>query len=206
MKGIFLAAIFLIAQCAYAVEIRVPESWSEGEFQSSEVPYQMPPAIRPMVRLIPPTKDGTVSISQMKPLMSLDEAAKSYIRGMPMRGFAVESSSNVSQSGHEGKRIIGHMSFADRDITFPVEVFILKTEDCILSVEVISKDASSMLNEVLSWIDLQAVPLPAEAPDAKRPTGRSFWEYVGIGAVLLAVGYAIFDSKFTHKIRSDKKP
>ena len=197
------AAIFLMIQCACAIEIRIPESWSQGEVPSSEVPFQMPQAIRPMIRLIPPTEDGTASISEMKPLMSLDEATKSYVRGMPMRGISVDATSNVSQNGHDGRRIKGHMSLAGRDITFPVEAFILETEDCILTVEVISKDASSMLNEVLSWIDFQAEPLPAKAPDANGTAGRSFWEYVGIGVVLLAVGYAICNSKFTHKRRSD---
>jgi hypothetical protein len=203
MIRLFLAAFFLIIQCASAIEIRVPESWSQGEVPPSEVPYQMPPAIRPMIRLIPPTKDGTASISEMKPLISLDEAAKTYIRAMSVRGITVDSTSNVSQNGHEGRRIKGHMSFADRDITFPVEAFILETEDCILSVEVISKSASSMLNEILSWIDFQADAVPAKARDTSGTARRSFWEYVGFGVVLMAVGYAIFNSKFTRNKRSD---
>lgn len=190
-------------QCASAIEIRVPESWSHGEIPPSQVPYQMPPAIRPMIRLIPPIKDGTVSISEMKPIMSLDEAVERYIRGMPMRGISVDSTSNLSQNGHQGRLIKGHMSFAGHEITFPAEAFILVTEDCILSVEVNGKNASSMLNEVLGWIDFQDDAVPSKVRDAGGTAGRSFWEYVGIGIVLLAVGYAIFNSRFTHNKRSE---
>jgi hypothetical protein len=206
MTRFLLAAIFLSIQCVCAIEIRVPDSWSHVEVPSSQVPYQMPPTIRPMIRLVPPSKDGTASISEMKAIVSLNEAAKSYIRGMPMRGITIDSTADVIQNGLEGRHIKGHLSLAGREITFPFEAYILMAGDCILSVEVVSAEASSLINEVLSWIDFQAAVVPSKAPDANGASGRSLWEYLGIVVVLLAIGYAIFNSKRTSKKRSDNKP
>lgn len=206
MKCLSLAAIFLLVQSALAIELRVPESWSQGEVPASEVPYQMPPVIRPMIRLTPPTKDGHASIGEMEPLMSLDEAVRRYVRGMPMRGITIESTAIASLDGREGRRIKGHRSLVALDIKLPVEVFLFKTEECIFSVEVYSKnDAASMMNEVLSWVDFQADAAPADKPDDKEPAGRSFWEYAGIGMVLAALAYAIFGSKFSHKERTNQE-
>lgn len=201
-----LAAILLGIQYSFAIEIRVPEGWSQVEVPTMQVPYQMPPTtVRPMFRLMPPSKSGTVSISEMKVLMSLDEAAKTYARGMPMRGITIDSATGVVLKGHEGKHIKAHLSFSQPPLTIPVEIYIIMTQKFILIVEVQSTEASSMINEVLSWIDFQADAAPAKEPDANGTAGRSFWEYAGIGVVLLALGYAIFNSKFTHKKRPDNK-
>jgi hypothetical protein len=160
MNRFFLAAIFMSIQCACAIEIRVPEGWSQVEVPSEAVPYKMPPLIRPMIRLLPPGKDGSVSIGEMKVDVSLDEAVKSYARGMPMRGFTIESTGKVIQNGHEGRHFKGHLSLAGSPNTIPVEVYIIITQECILSVEVVGAKAPSMINDVLSWIAFKPVTDP----------------------------------------------
>ncbi len=138
----------------------MPEGWSQGEVPSGDVPYKMPPTIRPMIRLVSPNKDGSASIGEMKVDVSLDEAAKSYARGMPMRGFTIDSTAKVIQNGHEGRHIKGHLSLAGRPDTIPVEVYMILTQECILSVEVVGKNATSMINDVLSWIAFKPVKGP----------------------------------------------
>lgn len=105
-----------------------------------------------MIRLLSPNKDGSASIAEMRKDVSLDEAAKSYARGMPMRGYTIETTAKVIQNGYEGRHIKGHLSLAGRPDTIPVEVYIIMTPDCILSVEVAGTNAPSMINDVLSWI------------------------------------------------------
>jgi hypothetical protein len=160
MNRFFLAAIFLSIQCACAIEIRAPEGWSQVEVPSEDVPYKMPPTIRPMIRLLSPGKDGSVSIREMKLAMSLDEAVKGYVRGMPMRGFTIESTAEVIQDGHEGRHIKGYLSLAGSPNTIPVEVYIIMTQESILSVEVVSTKAPSMITDVLSWIIFKPVTDP----------------------------------------------
>ena len=159
-----------------------------------EVPYKMPPTIRPMIRLSPPSKIGAASISEMEAVMSLDEASKSYVYGMPMRGITVESTANVTQNGHEGKHLKGYISLAGSSNTFPVETYIIMAPECILSIEVIGPEASSMINEVLSWIDFQKTGVSTKKPKAKESSGRSIWEYVSMAMILVAACYAIFSS------------
>lgn len=157
MIRFLLAIVFLGIQCACAIEIRVPEGWSQVEVPPGDVPYKMPQTIRPMIRLLSPGKDGAASIGEMKLTMSLDDAAKSYARGMPMRGFTIESTAKVSQSGHEGRHIRGYLSLAGSPDRIPVEVYILMTQECILSVEVVGPKAPSVMNDVLSWIVFKPV-------------------------------------------------
>jgi hypothetical protein len=160
MNRFFFTAIFLSVQCACAIEIRVPEGWSQVEVPSEAAPYKMPPPIRPMIRLLSPDKDGSASIGQMKVAISLDEAAQSYSRGMPMRGFAVESTAKVIQNGHEGRHVKGYLSLAGNPTRIPVAVYIMMTKECILSVEVVSTKAPTMINDVMSWIIFKSVTDP----------------------------------------------
>jgi hypothetical protein len=162
MNRFFLAAIFMSIHCACAIEIRVPDGWAQVEVPSAAVPYKMPPTIRPMIRLLPPNKDGAASIAEMRVDVSLDEAAKSYARGMPMRGYTIESTAKVVHSGHEGRHIKGHMSLAGSPNTTPVEVYIIITPECILSIEVVGTKATSMINDVLSWIAFKPVKGPSK--------------------------------------------
>jgi hypothetical protein len=162
MNRFFLAAIFLCVHCACAVEIRVPEGWSQVEVPSGDVPYKMPPTIRPMIRLSSPGKDGSASIGEMKVIVSLGEAAKSYARGMPMRGFTIQSTAKVIHRGHEGRHIKGYLSLAGIPKTIPVEVYMIMTQECILSVEVVGARAPSMINDVLSWITFKPVTDPSK--------------------------------------------
>ena len=101
-------------------------------------------------------------LAEMKVAMSLDEAAKSYARGMPMRGFTIESTAKVNQNGHEGRHIKGYLSLAGSPNTIPVEVYIIMTQECILSVEVVGTKAPSMVNDVLSWITFKPVTDPSK--------------------------------------------
>lgn len=158
----FLAAILLCAQCAWAIELRAPEEWSQVEVPSGDVPYKMPPTLRPMIRLLSPNKDGSASIAEMRVDVSLDEAARSHARGMPMRGFTITSTARVIQNGHEGRHIKGHLSLAGRPDTIPVEVYMMMTPECILSIEVVGAKATSMINDVLSWIAFKPVKGPSE--------------------------------------------
>lgn len=187
--------LLLSIQCVWAVEIHVPENWSRAEDSSAQVPHQMPPAIRPMLRLVPPTQEGGVSVHEMKPLLSLDEAAKTYVRGMPMRGIVVEATGDIIQDGHQGKSIQGNMNIAGTDVVFPVEVRLFVTQESILGVEAVGKEAPAMINEVLGWIEFPPGATPSKAPDRNGKAGRSFWEYLGMGVVLLALIYAVVDSK-----------
>jgi hypothetical protein len=166
MIRLLSASIIMGIQCASAVGIHVPEGWEQAQVPAHEVPYQMPPAIRPMMRLLPPGKSGTVSIGEMKAAVSLDEAAKRYARGIPMRGVTIDSTTPVTLQGHEGRHIKGHRSVGASTSTVPVEVYIIMTPESILSVEVISHDASSMINDVLTWIDFQAPASPSKASNA----------------------------------------
>lgn len=162
MNRFFLAAIFFCVQCAWAIELRVPEGWSQVEVPSGDVPYKMPPTIRPMIRLLSPNKDGSASIAEMRKDVSLDEATKSYARGMPMRGFTIKSTAKIIQDGHEGRHIKGHLSLAGRPDTIPVEVYIIMTPECILSVEVAGTKATSMIKDVLSWIAFKPATQPSK--------------------------------------------
>lgn len=185
--------------------MHVPEGWSEEEVPSTDVSYQMPPTVRPMIRLVPPGKDGTASISEMKVVTSLDEAAKRYVRGMPMRGIAIDSAANVIQNGHEGKHVKGHLAPAGNSQTFPVEVYIIMTQECILSVEVISKEASPMINEVLSWIEFQTAAVSSKDSNTHGSAGRRFWLYLGMSVFFMVVGYAVYHFNSSHR-RMDHKP
>ena len=162
MNRFLLAVIFLSTRCACAIEIRVPDGWSQVEVPSGDVPYKMPPTIRPMIRLLAPGKDRSAFIGEMKVGVSLDEAAKSYVRGMPMRGFTIESTAKVIQNGHEGTHIKGNLSLAGSPNTIPVEVYIIITQECILSVEVVGTKAPSMINDVLNWITFKPVTEPSK--------------------------------------------
>ena len=113
-----------------------------------------------MIRLLSPGKDGSASIGQMKVAISLDEAAKSYAYGMPMRGFTIESTAKVIQDGYEGRHFKGYLSLAANPNKIPVAVYIIMTQECILSLEVVGTKAPSMINDVLSWITFKPVTDP----------------------------------------------
>ena len=121
----------------------------------------MPPTIRPMIRLLSPGKDGSASIGEIKVIVSLDEAAKGFARGMPMRGFTIQSTTKLIHHGHEGRHIKGYLSLAGIPKTIPVEVYLMMTQECILSVEVVGTKAPSMINDVVSWITFKPVTDPS---------------------------------------------
>lgn len=79
-----------------------------------------------------------------------------------MRGFVIESTAKVIQNGHEVRHIKGHLSIAGNPNKIPVAVYIILTPECILSVEVVSTKAPTMINDVLSWIVFKRVTEPAK--------------------------------------------
>ncbi len=80
-----------------------------------------------------------------------------------MRGFTIESTAKVIQNGHEGRYIKGYLSLAGNPNKIPVAVYIIMTQECILSVEVVSTKAPTMINDVLGWIIFKPVnDLPKE--------------------------------------------
>jgi hypothetical protein len=90
-------------------------------------------------------------------------------------------------------------------LKIPVEVYILVTDQTILAIEVTSSDASSLIKEVLSWIELQPAALPSKAEKNQGSTGPSLMENLGMALVFGALGYAIFQSISNRSKRADGK-
>ncbi len=181
-----LTALFLSIQCVCAVEINVPDKWTR-----KEIPSEMPPSIRTMIQVVSPSEDAEVSLSVMDVVMSLDEAAESYVRGMAKKGFQHKATAKVMHNGYDGRHITGSLLLPGVEDLIPVEAYIVLTPDTMVTAGVFGAEASTLAKQVLSWIDFQDVVAPSTEPTT---TGRSFWEYVGIAIVLGAVCYAIFNS------------
>lgn len=179
-------ALFLTIHCVCAVEINVPEKWTR-----KESPAEMPPSIRTMIQAVSPSEDAEVSLSVMDVVMSLDEAAESYVRGMAKRGFQHKDTSKIVQNGYDGRRITGSLHLPGVEDLIPVEAYIVVTPDSMVTAGVFGAEASTLAKQVLGWIVFQDVVAPSKDPTT---TSRSFWENVGIAVVFGAVCYAIFNS------------
>jgi hypothetical protein len=195
-----LAALIFSIGGACAIEVNVPDGWSQ-----LEVPSQRPQTIKSMIRVLAPSGDAEASISEMEVVMSLDEAAESYVRGMAKRGFELQATSAVTHRGHESRHIKGELPLPDSDDKIPIEAYIILTPDSMLSAGVTGSGASSTIEEVLSWIQLPNAVSPSKTTSAAATEGRSIWEYLGMGAVFAAVGYAIVNALSSRKKNRDNK-
>jgi hypothetical protein len=147
-----------------------------------------------MIEVTSPENSGSALICQAAGGMSLDEAAKRYVGWMPARGITVESNSKVIYNGLDGRHVKGRLSLAGCGSAIPTELYIISTQESVLSVEVRSAEASSMINQVMSWIEFKNVGNPPRAGNEIASSGRGLFEYLGIGVVFAAVGYAVFNS------------
>jgi hypothetical protein len=193
-----LVALLLSIGGVFALGVKVPEGWSK-----LDVPSQMPPAIKSMIRVSAPSGDAEVWISEMEVVMSLDEAAESYVRGMAKRGFEHQITSTVTHNGHEGRHIKGEITLPDNDDKIPVEAYLVLTPDSLMSAAVTGPRASSTINEVLGWIQTPTAVAPPKTTGAAATEGRSFWEILGMGAVFAAVGYAVVNAISSGKRKRD---
>jgi len=186
-----LTALFLTIQCVCAVEINVPENWTR-----KEIPTEMPPSIRTMIQAVSPSEDAEVSLSVMDVVMSLDEAAESYVRGMAKKGFQHKTTSKIMHNGYDGRHITGSLQLPGIGDLIPVEAYIVLTPDSMVTAGVFGAEASTLAKQVMVWIDFQDIVAPSKAPTT---TNRSFWEYVGTTVVFGAVCYAIFNSAWSRR-------
>ena len=196
-----LSVIFLVAfQVVRAVEVSVPADWT-----TLEVPSERPASIKSMIRVLAPTEDAEVSINEMEIVMSMDEAAESFVRGAAKRGFTHASTSKVAHDGHEARHITGVLPLPGSDEELPIEAYVILAPDSMLTVAVTGQEASLKINDVLGWIELPtagATP-PTEADVAS--TGRSLWEYLGMGLVFAAVAYAVINAKSRKNKKENNK-
>ncbi|MCW1883738.1 hypothetical protein OKA04_03295 [Luteolibacter flavescens] len=199
MFHLLLAALFLNIHVVFALEVNVPEGWSQ-----LEVPSKMPPSIKSMIQVVSPSGDAQASFTEMEVVMSLDEAAEGYVRGMAKGGFQHETTSKVMHEGYESRHIKGVIPIPSSEDKIPVESYIILTQDSMVSAGVTGADASTTINDVLNWIQLPAAAVTPEIEGATKTSGRSFWEYVGSGVVFAAVGYALFAAISSRKTKKDK--
>ncbi|MFT3992343.1 MAG: hypothetical protein QM680_13140 [Luteolibacter sp.] len=196
---LLLFTLLVTVQVVHAIEVDVPSSWTH-----LEVPSERPKSIKSMVRVLAPDGNAEVSINDMEILMSLDEAAESFVRGAAKRGFKHSSTSTVEYKEHEGRHITGILPLPDGGGDLPIEAYIIRTPDSMMTASVIGLDASSKINEVLGWIKLPVGGTTTAAKVEVANVGRSLWEYLGIGVVFAAVVYAIINSKSRKKQKGEQ--
>ena len=182
-----LHAIFLLTlQVVRAVEVNVPADWA-----TLEVPSERPASIKSMIRVLAPTEDAEVSINEMEILMSMDEAADSFVRGSAKRGFKHVSTTKVTHDGHEARHITGILTLPESEEELPIEAYVILAPDSMLTVGVTGHEAPSKINDVLGWIELTGAESPQAAQADADSTGPSIWERVGLAAVCAAAAYAV---------------
>ncbi len=157
-----------------------------------------------MVRVLAPNEDFEVSINEMEIVMSLDEAAESFMRGADKRGFRHSSTSEVTHNGYEGRHIIGVLPLLEGTEELSIETYIILAPDSMLTVGVTGHEASSQINSVLDWIELPTMEATLETEADAVSKGRSLWEYLGIGLVLAAVGYAVVNANSRKNKKENK--
>ena len=194
-----LTIILLSIQCVFAVEFNIPENWTH-----KETPKEKPPSIRSIIQVVSPSEDAEVSLSEMDLVMSLDEAAESYVRGMAKKGFQHKTTFNVMHKGYEGKHITGELQLPGIENLIPVSAYIIFTQDRMISAGVVGAEAPSLIDQVLGWIEFPPAAVPLEPLVVKGDSGRSFWEYLGMVSVAGAVGYAISNSIYSRKKQDNK--
>ena len=195
MLRLILLFLFVCYQGAFAVEVNIPSGWSK-----LEIPTKVPPTIRSILKLVSPEQDSEVSITEMDVVMSISDAEASFIRGASRGGYKHISTSDVTKLGFTGKHLVGEFIVEDGGEPIFSETFILLTPDSMISLGVTGDKAGDLLPEVLNWIEVpQSSSSVHVEEEVTRPRGRSPFEYIGIGLVCVAVGYAIFGKKFKSK-------
>lgn len=200
MLRYLLLITLLTVSVVRAIEVNVPPGWT-----SLEVPSERPASIKSMIRVLAPNGDAEVSINELEIVMSLDEAAESFVRGAAKRGFRHSSTSTVTHEGHESRHITGILPLPDSDEELPVEAYVILAPDSMLSAGVTGLGASSKITEVLAWIELPPTGAPPTAEADTATTGRSLWEYLGMGVVFAAVAYAVVNA-ISRKNKKENKP
>jgi hypothetical protein len=199
IRSLLLVLLFVAVQIVRAVEVNVPADWT-----TLEVPSERPSSIKSMIRVLAPAEDAEVSINEMEIVMSMDEAAESFIRGATKRGFRHSSTSKLTHNDHEARHITGTLKLPEGDEELPIEAYIILGPDSMMTVSVTGQKASSMINDVLTWIELPtAETTPTTEPEVAT-TGRSLWEYLGMGLVIAAVAYAVINAN-SHKKKKENK-
>ena len=73
----------------------------------------------------------------------------------------------------------------------------------MIMIGVTGANTTTLISEVSEWLKLPEEPSGLPASEVKieaDPIGsRSLFEYIGIGVVLVAIGYAIFGNKLKSK-------
>ena len=190
--------ILILCRYTFAVEVSIPEGWSEVE-----VPSELPETIQSVVKLLSPQQNSEVMVSEVDIVMSMDEAEASHIRGASKGGYKHISTTEVTKLGFTGKKITGEFKTESSNEVIKAETLILLTSDSMIMIGVTGANTKALLSEVLTWIKFSE-----ESPDvsssevnveATLKSGRSFFEYIGMGIVLVAIGYAIFGNKLKSK-------
>ena len=82
LRHLFVLTLLFGVNLAHAIEVNVPEDWTPFD-----VPSEMPTSINSLTKVISPDGNAEASISEMEIVMSLDEAAVSYVSGAAKGGF-----------------------------------------------------------------------------------------------------------------------
>lgn len=196
---LLLFTLLVTAQVVHAIEVDVPSSWTQ-----LEVPSERPASIKSMVRALAPDGDVEASINDMEIVMSLDEAAESFVRGAAKRGFKHSTTSTVEHEGHEGRHIKGILPLPDNGGDLPIEAYIVRTPASMMTASVTGLDASSKIHEVLGWIKFPVAGMTTATKVEAVSAGRSLWEYLGIGVVFAAVAYAVINAQFRKKQKGEQ--
>ena len=200
LRHLFVLTLLFGVNLAHAIEVNVPEDWTP-----LDVPSEMPTSINSLTKVISPDGNAEASISEMEIVMSLDEAAVSYVRGAAKGGFQHSATTTLMVEGYESRHITGTFPFPDSESEIPVEAYIILTQDTMMSIGVTGLDSSSQIKEVLGWIQFPVVDTAPTGGKSDVATGRSLWEYLGMGIVFAAIAYVIINAKSSREKPKENK-
>jgi len=188
-------SLILLVLCRYAlaVEVSIPDGWSK-----MEIPSQLPQTVQSVVKVLSPEQDSEVMISEMDIVMSMDEAEASHIREASKGGYKHISTAGITKLGLTGKQISGEFKSESGNEAIKAEALILLASDSMIMINVTGANTTALLSEVLTWIEIPEESSEVNA-EATSKSGRSLFEYIGIGIVLAAIGYAVFGKKLKSK-------
>ncbi len=185
--------LLILSRFTFAVEVSIPDEWSK-----IEIPSQLPETVQSLVKVLSPEQNSEVMISEMDIVMSMDEAEASHIRGASKGGYKHISTTGVTKLGLTGKQITGEFKSENSNEAIKAEALILLASDSMIMINVTGANTTALLSEVLTWIEIPEESSELNAKAAPE-SSRSLFEYIGMGIVLVAIGYAVFGSKLKSK-------
>lgn len=195
-RYILILTLVLTNSLMAKLTVTIPESWVKQEIPA------LPDYIFQLHKVTSPNQDAEVMINEFVAKESLDEAVKSYLKGVSESGtFEHLKTSKVEFLGEEARKVEATYLISKEGDKIPSVSYLLKKGNVGVIVAVNSYQPQETIEKVKGWVVWDDTSV---GQDERKNSSPSLWENLGRFVVYGAVIFAIITAIKNKRKKSGK--